>query len=85
MFNKYIKLVIATGISIWAIFQFIDGNIMNGISLLLLLTTKHPFLNVYADGGHVTSHVRTQTSYQISAPPPLPQNNILRPEYYAFS
>ena len=36
MFNKYIKLVIATGISIWAIFQFIDGNIMNGISLLLL-------------------------------------------------
>jgi len=36
MFNKFIKLVIAAGISIWAIFQFIDGNIMNGISLLLL-------------------------------------------------
>ena len=36
MFNKYIKLVIAAGISTWAVFQFIDGNIMNGISLLLL-------------------------------------------------
>ncbi len=35
MFNKYIKLIIAAGISIWAIFQFIEGNIMNGISLLL--------------------------------------------------
>lgn len=35
MFNKYIKLVIAAGISIWAIFQFVEGNIMNGISLLL--------------------------------------------------
>jgi len=35
MFNKYIKLVIAVGISIWAIFQFVEGNIMNGISLLL--------------------------------------------------
>ncbi|NQV77559.1 MAG: DUF2892 domain-containing protein [Lutibacter sp.] len=34
MFNKYIKLIIAAGISIWAIFQFIEGNIMNGISLL---------------------------------------------------
>jgi len=36
MFNKYIKLVIAGAISIWAVFQFIDGNIMNGISILLL-------------------------------------------------
>ena len=36
MFNKYIKLVIATGIIVWAVFQFIDGNIMNGISLILL-------------------------------------------------
>tara|TARA_R110001583_G_scaffold163350_1_gene315461 strand:+ start:6760 stop:7275 length:516 start_codon:yes stop_codon:yes gene_type:complete len=35
MFNKFIKLVIAAGISIWAIFQFVEGNIMNGISLLL--------------------------------------------------
>lgn len=36
MFNKYIKLVIAAGILVWAIFQFIEGNIMNGISLVLL-------------------------------------------------
>lgn len=36
MFNKYIKLVIAAGILTWAVFQFIDGNIMNGISLVLL-------------------------------------------------
>jgi len=36
MFNKYIKLVIATGILVWSVFQFIEGNIMNGISLILL-------------------------------------------------
>lgn len=36
MFNKYIKLVIAAGIFIWSVFQFVDGNIMNGISLILL-------------------------------------------------
>lgn len=36
MFNKYIKLVLAAGIITWAVFQFIDGNIMNGISLILL-------------------------------------------------
>ena len=36
MFNKYIKLVIATGIVVWAVFQFIDGHIMNGLSLILL-------------------------------------------------
>ena len=36
MFNKYIKLVIAGAIVIWSVFQFIDGNIMNGISLILL-------------------------------------------------
>ena len=36
MFNKYIKLVIAGGIFLWSIFQFIDGNIGNGISLILL-------------------------------------------------
>ena len=36
MFNKYIKLVIAAGILVWAVFQFIDGNIMNGISIVLL-------------------------------------------------
>ncbi|SFS52107.1 hypothetical protein [Lutibacter maritimus] len=36
MFNKYIKLVIAGAIFIWAIFQFVEGNIMNGISLILL-------------------------------------------------
>jgi len=36
MFNKNIKLVIAAGILVWSVFQFIDGNIMNGISLVLL-------------------------------------------------
>src|SRR5210317_1088937 len=36
MFHRYIKLVIALGILTWAVFQFIDGNIMNGISLVLL-------------------------------------------------
>src|SRR5210317_1292099 len=36
MFHRYIKLVIALGILTWAVFQFIDGNIMNGISLILL-------------------------------------------------
>lgn len=36
MFNKYIKLVIAGAIVVWSVFQFVDGNIMNGISLLLL-------------------------------------------------
>ncbi|PHS29877.1 MAG: hypothetical protein COA95_10875 [Methylophaga sp.] len=35
MFNKYIKLVVATGILVWSVFQFIEGNIMNGISLVL--------------------------------------------------
>ncbi len=36
MFNKYIKLVIAGGILVWSVFQFIEGNIMNGISIVLL-------------------------------------------------
>ena len=36
MFNKYIKLVIAAAILAWAVFQFVEGNIMNGISLVLL-------------------------------------------------
>jgi len=36
MFNKNIKLVIAGLIIAWAIYQFVEGNIMNGISLLLL-------------------------------------------------
>jgi tetratricopeptide (TPR) repeat protein len=36
MFHKYIKLVIAAGILVWSGFQFVDGNIMNGISLVLL-------------------------------------------------
>lgn len=34
MFNKYIKLVIAAAIFVWAVMQFADGNIMNGISLI---------------------------------------------------
>ncbi len=36
MFHKYIKLVIAFAIAVWAVFQFIEENIMNGISILLL-------------------------------------------------
>lgn len=36
MFNKNIKLVIAGLIIVWSVFQFIEGNIMNGISLILL-------------------------------------------------
>ncbi len=36
MFNKYIKLVLAAGALVWAGFQFFEGNIMNGISLVLL-------------------------------------------------
>ena len=50
MFNKYIKLVIAAGILVWSIFQFVDGNIMNGISLVLfagifvLLYFKNEFI-----------------------------------------
>ena len=50
MFNKYIKLVIAGAILVWAVFQFVDGNIMNGISLILfagifvLLYFKNEFI-----------------------------------------
>ncbi|MCK5815710.1 MAG: DUF2892 domain-containing protein [Flavobacteriaceae bacterium] len=36
MFHKYIKIVIALAITTWAGFQFADGHIMNGISLLFL-------------------------------------------------
>jgi len=36
MFNKNIKLVIAGLIIAWAVYQFIEGNIMNGVSLILL-------------------------------------------------
>ncbi len=36
MFHRYIKIVIAAGILVWAVFQFVDENIMNGISLVLL-------------------------------------------------
>ena len=36
MFNKNIKLVLAGLISIWAIYEFSQGNIMNGIAILLL-------------------------------------------------
>ena len=36
MFNKNIKLVIAGLIIAWAVYQFVEGNIMNGISLILL-------------------------------------------------
>jgi len=36
MFHKNIKLVLAVLISAWAVYQFSQGNIMNGISILLL-------------------------------------------------
>jgi len=36
MFNKNIKLIIAVLIFVWAIYQFVGGNIGNGIMLLLL-------------------------------------------------
>ena len=36
MFNKYIKLALAIAIGAWSIFEFTQGNIGNGISLLLL-------------------------------------------------
>ena len=36
MFNKYLKLVIAVLIAVWAGFQFYDENIGNGIMILLL-------------------------------------------------
>ncbi|MGY5353254.1 DUF2892 domain-containing protein [Wenyingzhuangia sp. IMCC45533] len=36
MFNKYLKLVLAAIITIFAVLQFIDENIGNGILLLLL-------------------------------------------------
>ena len=36
MFNKNIKLILAGLISLWAVYEFYQGNIMNGISILLL-------------------------------------------------
>ncbi|MDX6747691.1 DUF2892 domain-containing protein [Polaribacter sp. PL03] len=36
MFHKNIKLILAGIISVWAVYQFTLGNIMNGISVLLL-------------------------------------------------
>lgn len=36
MFNKNIKLVIAGLIIVWAVWQFVEGHIGNGISLILL-------------------------------------------------
>ena len=36
MFNKNIKLVLAVLVTAWSVYQFSQGNIMNGISILLL-------------------------------------------------
>jgi hypothetical protein len=36
MYNKIIKLIIAGLIIAYAVYQFVEGNIMNGISLILL-------------------------------------------------
>ena len=50
MYSKYFKLAIATGLAVWAVFQFVEENIMNGISLLflagffILLYFKNEFL-----------------------------------------
>lgn len=37
MFNKNIKLVLAGLTAIWSVYEFTQGNIMNGISILLLV------------------------------------------------
>ena len=34
--NKYLKLVVAALIVVWAVYQFAQGNIGNGIALILL-------------------------------------------------
>jgi hypothetical protein len=36
MFHKNIKLILAGLITVWSVYQFSQGNIMNGISVLLL-------------------------------------------------
>ena len=36
MFNKNIKLVLAVLITVWAVYEFTQGHIMNGISIILL-------------------------------------------------
>jgi hypothetical protein len=36
MFNKNIKLILAVLITVWSVFEFTKGHIMNGISILLL-------------------------------------------------
>jgi len=36
MFHKNIKLILAGLITVWAVYQFSQGSIMNGISILLL-------------------------------------------------
>lgn len=36
MFNKNIKLILAILITAWSVYEFSQGNIMNGISILLL-------------------------------------------------
>ncbi len=36
MFNKNIKLILAGIITVWSVYEFTEGNIMNGISILLL-------------------------------------------------
>ena len=38
MYNKIIKLIIAAGIIAFAVYQFTEGYIGNGISLILLST-----------------------------------------------
>ncbi len=36
MFNKNIKLVLAAFVILWSVYEFVQGHIMNGISLFLL-------------------------------------------------
>ena len=36
MFHKNIKLILATLITVWSVYHFSQGNIMNGISILFL-------------------------------------------------
>ena len=36
MFNRNFKLIIAASITAWSVYEFFQGHIMNGISILLL-------------------------------------------------
>ena len=41
MFHKNFKLIIAALITAWSVYEFSQGHIMNGISILLLAGSFH--------------------------------------------